>query len=128
MVACEGPQAQLGAAKAHLERGLALYGNGDRDGAVAEFRQAIRLRPNHAVTHYNLATDLHVNGDLDGTITENRQAIRLKPDLAVAYGGLGQGKRGLAAPEGTDTVPVPHGRSAALVVPESESEAALTQD
>ena len=49
-----GLQAKPGDARAHFDRAKALYGKGDLDGAIAELRQAIRLRPGFAEAHYGL--------------------------------------------------------------------------
>src|SRR5579859_5038205 len=84
MTDCAGPRAN-----AHFDRGFALYEKGDHDGAIAEYREAIRLRPDYAEAHYNLGIALSGKGDLDGAIGEYRQAIRLKPEDATAHYNLG---------------------------------------
>ena len=42
------PQAKPGDAGVHLNRATALYERGDLDGAIAELREAIRLKPDLA--------------------------------------------------------------------------------
>src|SRR6266849_5242989 len=69
------PQAKADDAKAHFDRGVALVGKGDLDGAIAELREAIRLMPDDAEAHNNLGTTLGGKGDLDGAIAELRKAI-----------------------------------------------------
>jgi tetratricopeptide (TPR) repeat protein len=70
-----------------------LLGNkGDADGAIAEFRQAIRLKKDYAAAHYNLANVLRDKGDLDGATAEFRQAIGTKqnfPEKHIAHTNLG---------------------------------------
>ncbi len=90
--ACVGPQSRpgrTGDAKAHFDRGFALYEKGDHDGAIAEYREAIRLKPDYADAHNNLGNALRDKGDLEGAIAEYREAIRLKPDYAEAHNNLG---------------------------------------
>ena len=40
------------------------------DGAVAEYREALRLNPNNAAAHNNLGAALGEKGDWDGAIAE----------------------------------------------------------
>ncbi len=78
-----------GDANAHYDRGNALYEKGDLEGAIAELREAIRLKPDDAKAHYSLGVALRAKGDLDAAIPELREAIRLKPDFAEAHYNLG---------------------------------------
>ncbi len=70
------PQAKADDAKAHFDRGMALGDKGDLNGAITEFREAIRLKPDYAEAHYNLGVAFAHKGDLDGAIAELREAIR----------------------------------------------------
>ena len=58
--------------------------------AAAEFRKAIRLQPDYAVSHNNLGLALQRQGKLDEAIAEYRTAIRLQPDYADAHLGIGE--------------------------------------
>jgi tetratricopeptide (TPR) repeat protein/serine/threonine protein kinase len=60
----------------------------DYDGAIAEFKEALRLKPDFADSHYNLGVALDNSGQLDQAITEFREAIRLNKDYAKAYCNL----------------------------------------
>jgi Flp pilus assembly protein TadD len=71
-VAWAGPQGQPSDAKAHFDRGTALYDKGDLDGAIAEYREAIRLRPDYAEAHVYLGNALDDTGDHDSAIAEYR--------------------------------------------------------
>jgi serine/threonine-protein kinase len=57
--------------------------------AVAAGQETIRLKPDHADTHYTLGLALQNSGDLPGAIQAYREAIRLKPDHATAHSNLG---------------------------------------
>src|SRR5438132_8467712 len=73
----------------HFELGFALQNIGDLEGAVAEYRAALRLNRSHANAHYNLGVVLQSKRDLEGAITEYHTALRLKPSHANAHYNLG---------------------------------------
>jgi tetratricopeptide (TPR) repeat protein len=66
-----------------------LQDKGDLDGAIAEYREAIRLDPKFSKTHYGLGNALRDTGDPEGAIAEFRQAILLDPKFAMARTNLG---------------------------------------
>lgn len=70
---------QPGDVAAHLILGRALDDKGDWDGAIAEYREALRLNPNYDTVHNNLGIALGHKGDTDGAIAEYREALRLNP-------------------------------------------------
>jgi serine/threonine protein kinase/tetratricopeptide (TPR) repeat protein len=78
---------------AHINLGKALDDNGDVDGAIAEYREAIRVKSDSAQAHTNLGCALEAKGDVDGAIAAHRKAIRLEPNLAKAYVNLGSALR-----------------------------------
>jgi TonB family protein len=55
------------------------------NGAITEYREAVRLDPENAETHYNLARTLDKNGEHDAAIAEYREALRLKPEFAKSH-------------------------------------------
>ena len=73
----------------HMQIGLSLYRLGDLANAVAELREATRLKPESASAHNNLGFALYESGDPADAIAEFREAIHLKPDLADARINLG---------------------------------------
>jgi tetratricopeptide (TPR) repeat protein len=83
------PLAKAQPAKQHVDRGNQLLEKRDWDGALREYREAIRLKPNHAEAHYGVGRALGEKKDLEGAQREFREAIRLKPDYAEAHNGLG---------------------------------------
>ena len=48
---------------AHVAHGMALAKKGDLDGAIAEFREALRLNPRNENAHVNLGVTLGRKGD-----------------------------------------------------------------
>src|SRR5579864_437855 len=59
------------------------------DQAIANYRKALKLEPNNALTHYNLALALKYKGDARQAIDEFQAALRIKPKWADAEYGLG---------------------------------------
>ena len=49
-------------AEAHNNLGTALEATGKLDEAIAEYREAIRLKPDYAEAHYNLGLTLQWKG------------------------------------------------------------------
>ena len=60
--------------------GADLKDQGKLDEAVAAYREAIRLEPNHAQAYSSLVRALKVQGKLDEAVAAYREAIRLKPE------------------------------------------------
>jgi tetratricopeptide (TPR) repeat protein len=59
--------------------GVARQDLRDHDGAVAAYRKAIELKPDHAEAALNFGTVLQEKGDLDGAMRAYTQAYRLRP-------------------------------------------------
>ena len=74
-------------------RGLARHELGDLAGAIADYDQAIALKPNDAVAYNSRGNARRTQGDLAGAIADYDQAIALKPDDAVAYNSRGNARR-----------------------------------
>jgi Flp pilus assembly protein TadD len=58
-------------------------------GEIAEYYEAIRLKPDDASFHVALGSALCQNEDWDGGIAEFRTALRLSPDDAGVHYALG---------------------------------------
>jgi Flp pilus assembly protein TadD len=72
-----------------LDRALTLSLSGDVDGAVAAYRELVRLTPQDAEAHLALGGELLRKKDWDGALAALREAVRLKPDYAFAHAELG---------------------------------------
>lgn len=84
-------------ARRHMEAGQALQERGDLEGAMAEYRTAVRLAPDEAPHHLRLGVALRDKGDVDGAIVSYRMTLHLRPNdpdahylLGVAYLEKGQ--------------------------------------
>src|ERR1700704_6470993 len=84
LLGVSSPASAADTSATHMARGDALMAKNDLDGAIREYRQALRLRPRNAKAHYEIGLALKIKGDLDGSISEYRQAIRIDPTLAEA--------------------------------------------
>lgn len=67
-------------AEAHYTLGNALREKGDLDGAISEYRQAVKSNPNFVNAYYSLGIVLAGKGDTAGAIQEYRNYIRLSTD------------------------------------------------
>jgi tetratricopeptide (TPR) repeat protein len=74
---------------AHYNLGIALNEQGDTDGAIAHYRQALELWPGYAEAHYNLGRLLVQKDQLDEAITHYEKALEINPADAEAHNNLG---------------------------------------
>ena len=81
-------------AVSHFDFGEFLRDHGKLEDAIAEYRTAIRIKPDDAQARYGLGTALNVQGKLEEAVAEFRTEIRIKPDMAGAYYSLGLALRG----------------------------------
>jgi eukaryotic-like serine/threonine-protein kinase len=65
---------------AHNNLGLALLDRKDVDGAIAEFKEFVRLSPSYPPAHYWLGTALRAAGRFAEAETAYREAVRLDGD------------------------------------------------
>jgi Flp pilus assembly protein TadD len=75
--------------EAHNQIGIDLARLGRLEGAIAEFREAIRLQPECAEAHSNLGTALRSLGRFDEAIDAYRAAVPIKPSLDGIHNNLG---------------------------------------
>jgi len=75
-------------ADALVARALALAKEGQKEQAVALFRQALRLQPSHAPIHHNLGVALAELGRLGEAVQSFTEALRLRPDYFEALCNL----------------------------------------
>ncbi|MBI2825875.1 MAG: tetratricopeptide repeat protein [Planctomycetia bacterium] len=82
---------------AYTNLSVYLESLGRRDETIQLARQALALRPDDAVLHYNLGAvlmrlgnrDGFRDGEFDEAVAEFKEALRLDPDYANAHGSLG---------------------------------------
>jgi len=103
-LACE-PEDRPRDAGAVSERLTAYLGHllavrGDRDAAIAAYRDALRIEPAHTGAVTNLVTMLRNRGDQDGVIAVLRTAIRTRPDHAWPLEALSAALQAKGDPDG----------------------------
>lgn len=73
----------------YFHRGINRHTSGDIKGAIAEYNQALRLRPDFAEVYYKRGISRYKLGDLKGAILDYNQAISLNPNYAGVYNHRG---------------------------------------
>lgn len=87
----EAPVAQTGAkapseeAAKHYNSGVEKAKAGDIEGAIAEYKEAIRISPDFAQAYNNLGADKAKLKDYKGAIADLNEAIRLTPEDGDPY-------------------------------------------
>jgi tetratricopeptide (TPR) repeat protein len=76
-------------AAAYRNRGNARADAGAAAEAVADFTEAIKLRPNEAASHAGRGRAKLTLGDISGAIADHSEALRLMPDSAFFLVGRG---------------------------------------
>jgi tetratricopeptide (TPR) repeat protein len=77
-----------------FERGNVRFDKGDCAGAIKDYGEAIRLKPDYAVAFNCRGNARFGIGDCEGAIKDYSEAIRLKPDYAVALINQGNARSG----------------------------------
>ena len=84
----------------YTNRGVDKYKSGDKQGAIADYNEAIRLNPNLAQAYINRGVAKFESGDKQGAITDYNEAIRLDPNLADAFHNRGDTKDSIGDKKG----------------------------
>jgi lipoprotein NlpI len=72
-------------AVAYYNRGNAKNTEGNLDGAIADYTQALVLNPKIALAYCNRGFARQSKGDPDGALADYAQAVALNPKMAVAF-------------------------------------------
>ncbi len=73
----------------YFNRGLEWQNKGERDSAIADYTQTIKLDPKNAPAYNNRGNARKDKGDLDGAIADYNQAIQIDPKYTFAYNNRG---------------------------------------
>ena len=64
-------------------------GNGDTNGALADFNKIIEIKPDNAVGYFNRGTFKSSNGDTNGAQADFKKAVELNPTFRESIGTKG---------------------------------------
>jgi tetratricopeptide (TPR) repeat protein len=87
-------------ADTYFNQGFAKSNLGDYEGAIADYNQAIKIKPDYATAYNNRGNAKHNLGDCEGAIADYNQYIKIKPDYADAYCSRGLEKSYLGDHQG----------------------------
>jgi Tfp pilus assembly protein PilF/S1-C subfamily serine protease len=79
-------------AEDYYKRGLRKVASGNRQGAIADYNEAIRIDPNYADPYYNRGMEKVLLGDKQGAIADYNEVIRINPNIAEVYHMRGTAK------------------------------------
>ena len=91
-------------AEAHFNRGFLLQEMNDRDGAMAAFRRAIALNPDHDRAHYGLALSLISARRLEEALVPLKKNTKLQPMSPYGWYQLARVQHELGRTEETQQV------------------------
>lgn len=73
----------------HFDIAYKLSEKGDIDGAIAEYRRALKIDPLNDLAHYSLGVVLQAKGDVEEAFRAYTEAIRINPNNATYHNDLG---------------------------------------
>ena len=79
-------------ASEYFDRALKKNKNGDKEGAIADYSEAICLNPDFAEAYNDRGSTKAALGDKEGAIADYDEAIRLEPDYVDAFNNRGNAK------------------------------------
>ena len=77
-------------AVAFFNRGNALDDNGEHDKAIADYTNAIKLKPDYPDSYLNRGMSKEASQDYDGAIADYSQVVKLDPTYAKAFYARGR--------------------------------------
>ncbi len=89
-----------GLASAYYNRGLAQSSLRKYQYAIADYNQAIKLKPDYADAYVNRSQAKYNLEDYQGVIADSNQAIKIKPNIANPYYNRGLAKSNLGDKQG----------------------------
>ncbi len=85
----KGMEAQVQAEALYFYRGNTLYYLNQKDAALADYQQALKLNPKDALVYNNMGMIHHDQGDSTQALADYQQALQIDPNDAQAYNNRG---------------------------------------
>ena len=85
----DGGESQRGTAEEYLHRGEDRAGKKDYDGAIADYNNALQLKPDYAEAYNDRGFAYYLKGDFERAISDYTRAIELRPSYPRAYNSRG---------------------------------------
>ena len=76
--------------EALVQRGVLYEQAGNKEAAIKDYSEAIKLDPSNAIAFFNRGNAYDQSGDYDKAIADYSEAIKLEPNDADAYNNRGQ--------------------------------------
>ncbi|MBI2486787.1 MAG: tetratricopeptide repeat protein [Deltaproteobacteria bacterium] len=67
-------------AKAHFDRGIDYYAEGQYNQVIDEFKEALKINPNYVDAYYNLGNVYYAKGEYNQAIDEYKEILRINPN------------------------------------------------
>ena len=74
---------------AHYDLGNALLKEGSVDDAIAQYQEALKIKPDYVDASANIGNALLQEGRVDDAIAQYQEALKIKPDYVDAHVNLG---------------------------------------
>ncbi|MCX7348242.1 MAG: tetratricopeptide repeat protein [Alphaproteobacteria bacterium] len=75
---------------AYFNRGNAFDDNGDHDGAIIDYTESIKLKPDYMLNYMNRGLSYLSKQDYDNALADFTQAVKVEPDSGKAYYNQGR--------------------------------------
>ncbi len=85
----------------YTNKGAALKNQGKLDEAMACYKKALNIDPNHLGAHYNIGNALIGQGKTEEAIASYRKVLEIKPDYPEVYNNMGVAFSHLRKPDET---------------------------
>ena len=84
----------------YINSGVARYNSGDKQGAIDDYNQALKINPNYALAYSNRGLARYDLGNKQGAIDDYNQALNIDPNNSYDYNNRGIARYDLGDKQG----------------------------